>query len=299
MANEATERAVLYAMDLATKVRALRKRGAGARKGVSTGWIELDEYMTLVKGLLMVITGYPSCGKSEFADALLTNLSLAHGWRTLYFSPENYPIEEHVKKLMERVIGVPHYRMTSQQELEGLNWVQDHAAFIQLPDDRFGLAAILAIAQEEYERRVFDVLSLDPWNEVEMFSGQREDLHLSKCLTMLKRFLRSKNVLGVVVAHPTKPYEKKQDSQGRMDYPVPKLYDISGGAIWRNKAEYGLVVHRYPTDNWMLLQIQKIKQKNLGKVGELRFDYDWHTGRFKSENQPGWSLPGQDDEPPI
>jgi twinkle protein len=284
---------VVYAQDLALKIRALRKSGF-ARKGVSTGWPVLDEYMTLAKGMLTIGTGYPSCGKSEFCDAMLMNLSILHGWKTLYFSPENFPIEEHAKKLMERYIGKPLFKMSSEEELEGLMWVQNHAAFIHLPDDKFGLLAVLEIAQAEMERRPFDVLVLDPWNEVSQFSGQREDLHLSKEITSLKRFLRKNDVHGVIIAHPTKPREKEKDSQGRMDYPIPKLYDISGGAIWRNKAEYGWVVHRFPTDNYMSLHIQKIKQKNLGKIGEVVFDYEWNTGRFKTQSQDAFTLPSTD-----
>jgi twinkle protein len=134
---------------------------------------------------------------------------------------------------------------------------------------------------------------------VDDFTGQREDLHVSKIITAIKRFLRSRDVHGIIIAHPRTPHEKVTDESGRKDYPVPKLYDISGGAIWRNKAEYGLVVHRYPTDDHMRLQIQKIKQKSLGQIGELIFYYERKSGRFRTELQPDFSLPRPESEPPL
>ena len=47
----------------------------GYTTGYSTGWYDLDKIFTIKKGYLMIVTGYPSRGKSYFVDNLLLNLS--------------------------------------------------------------------------------------------------------------------------------------------------------------------------------------------------------------------------------
>ena len=76
------------------------KKANSARKGVSTGFHSLDDLMLLSKQYLMVMTGMPSCGKSEVLDALAVNTAILHDWSWLYFSPENFPLEEHLKKIV-------------------------------------------------------------------------------------------------------------------------------------------------------------------------------------------------------
>ena len=73
--------------------------------GMHPGWKQLGEHYRPAKGTLNIITGIPSHGKSEFMDALAVNLSLQHKWKWIVFSPENYPLELHVKKISEKLMG--------------------------------------------------------------------------------------------------------------------------------------------------------------------------------------------------
>lgn len=289
---------VIYMHDLIDELIELSKSPT-SRKGVSTGFPDLDELMMMCKGLLAVTTGYPGSGKSEFVDQLTFNLGMLHGWRSLYFSPENYPIAEHARKHVERYTRKPIHRIKSDELREAITWFQDLMGFIQIEDDKFGIDTLLKIAEEEMARRKFDVLIFDPWNECDDFTGQREDLHISQAISKFKRFLRKHDVLGIIVAHPKTPTEKVKDHKGRMDYPIPKMYSISGGAMWRNKADYAWIVHRYPGENEMMLQVQKVKFKSLGKIGELNFHYEFMSGRFKTEMQSDWSLPQLPLELPL
>jgi twinkle protein len=52
-----------------------------------------------------VITGTPNSGKSEWLDALLVNLAKQGGWHFVIFSPENWPLELHHAKIIEKYIG--------------------------------------------------------------------------------------------------------------------------------------------------------------------------------------------------
>jgi len=56
----------------------------GHPKGISTGWFGFDEYFTLLKGQLNVLTGTPSSGKSEWLMAMTVNLAKNNDWNFFY-----------------------------------------------------------------------------------------------------------------------------------------------------------------------------------------------------------------------
>lgn len=290
---------VIYASDMMKEMIEYTKSGT-ARKGFRSGIEELDELCLFTGGLVAIVTGHPGCGKSEFVDMLTWAWAKVHGFKTLFFSPENHPISEHARKHVERIVGKPIHKIKLGELSEAMDFLNAHAAFIDLPEDEISsIDLLLKIATDEMNKRPFNVLVFDPWNECEFVSAEREDLFISKCITKMKKFLRAHNCLGIIVAHPRTPREKVTDEQGRQDYPVPKLADISGGGVWRAKADWGIVCHRHPDDNVMRMQLQKVKYKSLGKIGEVRWDYEWQTGRFKPQSQAEFLVPGCESEPPL
>jgi len=269
------------------------KNGDGYRQALSTGFLNLDKYIKLAKGYLMINTGYPSSGKSEFLDAILINMALMHNWRVMYFSPENYPTEEHMAKLAEKYIGTNLRSMTPQEDSKALEFLQKHYSWMDMEDPY--LEKIMCLAEEENADSGLDCLVIDPWNNVFHDRGHlREDEYLSECLGKVLRFARTKKILIAVVAHPKNPQKDKDGN-----YPTPDLYCISGGAMWRNKADYGLCYHRPNMGKHELeVMVQKIKQKWMGQVGSQLFDYDVRSGRFKAKDAAGFYLPTE-VEPPF
>lgn len=281
--------AIIEPLELEEKLLEVRKRNV-RRKGVSTGFASLDEHMLLSKQYLMVVTGIPSCGKSEVIDALAVNTAILHNWSWLYFSPENAPTEEHLKKIVEKRVGQNLFDMSSKTISDTTRWANEHFAWIDPYSDRFSLDAILEEAVQRIETgHNVDALVIDPWNELDASdqAGMRDDQYISKCMTKLRRFHRKYNVLSCVVIHPTK---MQKDATG--SYPVPSLYDCNGGAMWRNKADFGLCVHRHDlTESAANIYIQKIKFKSMGKPGMVKLDYDLPSGRFKDQCCPDFLLP--------
>lgn len=269
------------------------KKTNSARKGVSTGFHSLDELMLLSKQYLMVVTGMPSCGKSEVMDAIAVNTATLHDWSWLYFSPENFPLEEHLKKIVEKRTGRHLNALSAGEIAQATSWAQDHFSWIHPEDDKFSLYSILEEAQVRIESGYkVDGIVIDPWNELDHSTqaGLRDDQYISKCLTHIRRFHRKYDLLTCVVIHPTK-LQKGQDGK----YPVPTLYDCNGGAMWRNKADFGLCVHR-PDFNKHEAYVfaQKVKFKSMGKQGSARLDYDFKSGRFKDSAAPDFGILNSD-----
>lgn len=284
---------VVEPSDLLTKLKDL-KRAYTSRKGVSTGYTTLDECMLLSKQYLMVVTGMPSCGKSELLDAVAVNTSILHDWSWLYFSPENFPLEEHMKKLVEKKAGKCLATIPDTELAEISEWMQTHFAWVNPPEDKFSLNGILEITETRIQSGyAVDCLVIDPWNELDHSgqAGMRDDQYISKCLTTLRRFHRKYDILSCVIIHPTK---MQKDPSG--NYPIPNLYDCNGGAMWRNKADFGICVHRQDmTRHEADVVVQKVKFKSMGKVGKVTLDYDFKSGRFKDQYASEFLLPVQDN----
>lgn len=255
--------------------------------GVRTGWASIDPHFKPRPGELTLITGIPGHGKTSWLDALLINLARVHDWKSIMFSAENLPFENHVSSLLEIKIGKPfregfHERMTGYEVQEGMRFISDH--FIFLNPGKPSLERILSLAEKSLMSTPANILVIDPWNEMEhkWEQNQTETQYISDCLMKIRRFGRKHNLHIFLVAHPMKP---KKDPDG--SYPPPTPYDISGGAHWRNKADNCITVYRHISksgeeDPETEIHITKIRFREVGKIGVVKLNYDRITGRYCS-----------------
>jgi len=264
----------------------IRLYESGFEAGMSTGFMNLDRYYKVRQKEFTVVTGIPSHGKSSFLDHVLVNLASSKNWSFAIFSPENFPFERHIAKFCEIYIGKPfdkHYNgHMSEQELEkAVKWCNDHFHFI-MPgeDDNQTLDKILSLSRASIFKDGVNGIVIDPWNEIEHDLGREpETVYISKSLSKIRKFSRINNVHTWIVAHPTK-LQKKRDGS----YPIPTPYDIAGSAHFRNKADNCICVNRdFETDVTEIL-VQKIRFKEIGKVGKAKLVFNLANGRFKDTN---------------
>lgn len=256
-----------------------RDRGQGNL--FSTGFASLDRFCKLQPGTLNILTGIPSHGKSEFLDQLIINTIRKHGWSWAIYSPENWPLPNHFQKLAEKWLGKPFFKPGSNStwgipamdendvqkaitELSGK--IKTLTAGEDAGDD---LDGILSRVELCIRRDRIQAFVLDPWNEIEHQrpANLTETEYISKALTTCRNFARRFGVMCWIVAHPT----KLQKDKATGEYPVPTTWDISGSANWRNKADVALCVWRDVEANNGTIQVhvQKIRNKNAGKAGEV------------------------------
>lgn len=253
----------------------------GVPNGISTGWSALDAFWRVQPGQLLVVTGIPGHGKSEFVDALCVNLAVREDWFVAMYSPENYPVELHMMKLAEKFVGAPFNaglrpRMSAEDKNAAADWIGQHFAWV-MPSQP-SLDEIMDKARALVARRGARILVIDPWNEVEHArpQGTTEAEYVSTSLMKLRLFTRRHKLLTIVVAHP-RLIEKSKDGS----YPCPSMYDISGGAMWRNKADNGIAVYCPDlAQPRVQIHVQKVKFKLFGHVGMAELDWDRVTGRY-------------------
>ena len=251
----------------------------GLQKGAVLGMGELDELLSVEVGRLLVVTGIPGDGKSEFLDEVAVHLSLDYDWRCAWFSPENFPVTLHHPKLIEKLIGKRFMKgiMKPMEFVAAIEYLSRNF-FDILPEEGYRVDTILEKAEALVRRKGIRVFILDPYNclEHQIPHGQSETQYISEFLEKLRSFARRKQVLVVLAAHPVKM--KKDPVSGK--YPVPTMYDISGSAAFFNKADFGLAIERDRAQGVTRVHVQKVKFRHLGQPGVASFQFNTHCGRF-------------------
>ncbi len=275
------------AYDFKDEVLSLYK--LGENRGKSTGWINLNEYYTVKLGEFSVITGMPGAGKSTFMDALVVNMVKEHDWKFLFFSPESWPVQRHLQSLLEKVEGLPFAKdgrfskRMAEDDIEGtLQVISKYFFFIYPEENMLSVDEILSKAKAAIFRHGINGVIIDPWNEVDhLYQNMTEAQYLSKALSKIRQFAKKNHIHIWVIAHPK---NLVKDTDG--SYRPPTMYEISGGAQWRNKADNGLCLHRpdYIRDETDVI-IQKIRFREVGKVGKVTLKYLCDTGEYREADE--------------
>jgi twinkle protein len=254
----------------------------GLQKGKTIGFTEIDQIITWETSRLAVVTGIPGHGKSEMVDFIIMKLNILHGWKTAYFSPENYPISYFYSKLASKLTGkIFKQGYINQQEFEeSFNYIDDNFFFIY-PEDDMSIDNILLKVKYLVKKQGIKVLVIDPYNKVEHMRDRNESEteYISKLLDKLTSFSKKYDILVILVAHPRKM--EKKDNGG---YAMPTLYDINGSANFYNKCDYGLCVFRDFNNMTVQLNVMKVKFKHLGDGGIATLKYNYNNGRYENGN---------------
>ena len=250
----------------------------GTGRGVSTGYSNVDQIYTVAEGQLTIVTGYPSCGKSNFVDQLMVNLGRSNDWKFALCSFENQP-EIHISRLMEIYKEKRFFegtnRMTDDERKEAFDWVQQHFLFLDSEGvEPASIDSILDRARIAVVRMGIRGLVVDPYNYIENKSGMAETEFISSMLTRIQAFAKAYGVHVWFVAHPAKI------TRSGMDLPRPDGMAISGSMAWWAKADCGLTVHRTKTND-VEIAVWKCRYRWVGTQGETQLNYEKVTGTYK------------------
>ena len=239
-----------------------------------TGWTEFDRLVKIRTGYLMIVSGYPSRGKSTFVDNLLINLSERYGLKHLIASFESV-IASHFNSLLEMYTQMPIYKYMRETDKaifgEPFNFLADH--FYRFDIERlWTVDEIIERTELAVRKYGINILVIDPYNRLNNKIGSsREDLYICSILSKLSMLAKRLNILVIFVAHPKKPDGEK----------MPNMYSISGSSDWYNMADYGIIVHRDRAadgklSNLPVIFVEKVKNYFLGSPsgGEITLKYD-------------------------
>lgn len=252
----------------------------GLQKGKTIGYEFVDDFVSWETKRFAIVTGIPSSGKSEFVDFIVTMLNLRYQWKAAYFTPENFPVSNHVSKLIEKVIGKKfgEKHMSYEEYYTAKGYIGENF-FWTNPSENSELDTILLRFKYFVKAKGVKIVVIDPFNTIENEVKYNEQ---GKLLQKMVKFARENDVLFFLVAHPKK-LEKSKDGS----YPIATMYDIAGSSDFWNMADYGISIRRDvdvengSNMNQGKVSIQKVKFKHLGGQGIGLWKYNFVNGRYE------------------
>ncbi|MFH1640838.1 MAG: DnaB-like helicase N-terminal domain-containing protein [Candidatus Omnitrophota bacterium] len=272
---------IIHIQDVKEEVENFWKEGKEKMGVPFNSWPILSNHYRLVKGTINVLNGIPTHGKTSFIDAIIIESIISKHWKWGIFSPENKPYYLHIQPLCEKYSGKPFFgegALSGGELNDSLNKLNNYITFLEPDENNRTLKAIKRLILESLKENNIDAVVLDPWNKIEMElkTGESETQYIARSLLDLQYMARSNDIFIGIVAHPAKMYRAPKQTK----YPVPTLYDLSGGANWYNGVDNGITIYRDFRDNFIEIHVQKIKFKNHGEIGTCYFKYNKYNGRF-------------------
>ncbi len=295
--------------DVADKMWRIYSEGYG--QGISTGMDCLDDHFRLGKGRLVVFGGIPQHGKSTFVNNLMLSQSMASGIKWQIYGPESYPAEDFFIDLVHSYCGanvLPGFTdQVSKDKYEAaLDFVQKHFIYVYPKDDSPTPEYIMQRFEENIISNGVSGCVIDPFNQLDndmKRTGGREDLYISNFAGTYKKFGQVLDVFTWVVVHPNSGISPLK---GEKNPPMPTQFNLAGGAMWNNKADDIVIIHRPnretdPADTSVIFASKKVKkQKQYGRPGEVDLNYDARTGRYTWIDSIGrtcsaWGIEGREE----
>lgn len=237
----------------------------------SSGWWKLDKHLILVPPEMVIITGSPGAGKSQWSIALCANLARVHGLKGAILQFEDNP--ERNRRDLFAYARAWHGQQKHGIDEDPAKWIDRMFRTIAPSEDvdDYNLAWVQNAIEEATTRHGAKWVLIDPWNEIEHLwrINETETAYTNQALRELKRLARRFQIILMIVAHPSKGGAM---SKGIDDL---SLYDVSGSAAWKNKADHGVIVYR-ETSSDVVTQIKIDKSKDflvMGRPGTVQMRY--------------------------
>jgi len=254
----------------------------GQIMGSSTGLRSLDQLIQIVPGMLTVVTGFPSSGKSDLIDQICLNLARSEGIKTVYCSFEKPPAL-HMAQLAQKLMDRPFFegistRMEHEKKDYAYEWMDEHFLFMDHTlDGPTTIDGILDTASAAVMQIGCRVLVIDPYNFIELPPSDRETDSINKMLTLIQKWAKSHDVHVFFIAHPTKlSPDRRSDKKV-----VITGHDIAGSAAWFAKADLGITAWRHQRDEEPPeCHVWKVRWGWIGTNGYCQLDFDRATGRW-------------------
>ena len=249
----------------------------GLQKGATVGIPSVDKIVSFKTGMLNVVTGVPSHGKTYLLNYLLVKLNLMQNWKIAFFSPEFYPVSLHISQVIETMGGqrfsAQNYNYKTYEVMK--SYMCKNFFFID-PNDT-DINSVMDRAKYLIRKKGIKALVIDPFNALtdKERKNIKQDEYISEFLQKLRWFARKFDVAIFLVMHPTKMNKMENGL-----YPICDLYNCKGASEIFDKADMGLTVWRNELEDYAELHVTKIKFRHLGEKGKATFKFNTRNGRY-------------------
>lgn len=247
-----------------------------------------DDHFKWLRSEVTGFSGMPNSGKSAFVNFLAALKMYYDKWKVCIYSPETAPEKFLFISFLHVLSGKNPLLMKHKPKVEfyaEFEKIIDEQLFVCAPETMPTMKGILERFKSAYEHHGVDQFILDPFNCLDREWGRhnRDDRYVAEFIDLYREFAVKTDTVCVVVMHPNARMAKAKNG---IDIDVPTAYDLAGGAMWFNKLDNLIFVHRPnfisdKDDPTVLVRHQKIKKRNLvGSGGDVTVEFQPHFSRY-------------------
>lgn len=221
-------------------------------------------------GGLMIVTGKPNSGKTDFLNDLTCRLMMKTGRHVCYLSFEVPDKNKHMAHLVRLALGQVHTsRYTCEELTPLLRYLNTHMVHLDLHEVSPTPAHILERADRVRRTMPIKYLVIDPYLFMEVETGRysSETQAIKAMLTQVQTWGRAHGVWVVIVAHP----RKLMKLWGSNETEDIDMYTIAGSANWANLADFILSITRVDEEEkrYTRLDMLKVRDQDLCRKGTV------------------------------
>lgn len=223
-------------------------------------------------GGLIIMTGMPNSGKTDFLNDLTCRIMRDTGRFVCYLSFEVPDKDKHIAHLVHLMLGKANTTAYTDEQLAPyIDFLDTHMIHLDMHEVPPTPANILHRADLVRRRHPLKYLVIDPYLFVEAQSGkgETETQSIKAMLTRFQSWGRKHHIWVIIVAHPRSL--KKADGKNEME--TINMYTISGSANWANLADFILSITRVnePGRAFTRLDVLKVRDQELCSTGTVYY----------------------------
>ena len=277
----------LYYRDVKNDIRQYLSGTKELIKAETTNWPAMDQHFRWLRTEITGFGGIPNHGKSKYVVFLSLLKMYYDNWKVAIYSPETSPSVFLFTNYLHTLTGKAIFGSYKPSVEEAMQFepLLENNLFLCEPEKMPTFKGIMERFKKAHEYHGVDMFIIDPFNclEREWELSSRDDRYVGEFLDHYKDFVKKTNTCGIVVMHPKGGLKPKKDS---LDFECPTAYDLAGGAMWSNKLDNLIFVHRPHiitdfSDSGVLIRHAKIKKKEIvGRGGDAEVDFNFKTNRY-------------------
>ena len=253
------------------------------QRGYSVGIGRMtDEIFRLTdSGGLMVLTGVPGTGKTDFLNFLTTSLIRERNAHVAYCSFETPDKHRHMASLTKVWMGEERIEMLDRDVImPRIHHITSHVSHIEMRRDSPTPQRILSKAEAVYAKHPnMQFLVIDPYLYMELTVNRNvtETNAIKKMLTTLQDWAHDHRVWVFIVAHPRMLHRE----DGSDEFEEVTYYTISGSANWANISDYIGSLKRIKGSDYDYTRFTtlKVRDQEVCRTGEVYYKRS-SSGRY-------------------
>lgn len=224
------------------------------------------------QGGLIVLTGVPNAGKTDFLNDVMCRLIAKKGKSVCFLSFEKPDKDKHYAQFIKLILGKVNTSKYTFEELKPiLDLLNERMVHLDLGEKPATTENVIMMAETVMRSRSLDYLVIDPYlyMSIDTSGNKTETQAIKEMLAKFQNWGHRHHVWVAIVAHPHKLGTK----WGSNELEPQSVNTIAGSAHWGNMGDFVMSIERVkkPGCDYTRMTMLKVRDQEECRPGEVLY----------------------------